>query len=78
MWDVPVASAQDLNDAVEAAQAAFKAWSQKPWQERQNVLAQIREKLLRHSEEMSRLILLECGKPVSLQKPETNTGGWID
>ena len=74
LWDVSVASAEDLNDAVEAAQAAFKTWSQKPWQERQDVLARIREELLKHQEGMSRVILLECGKPVSLQKSNTMIG----
>ncbi len=64
LWDVPIATEHDLDDAVKAAQEAFKTWSKTTWKERQDILLQIRDELLSHRGEMAQLILKECGKPV--------------
>ena len=64
LWDVPIATASDLDDAVESAQKAFKTWSKTSWKERTSLLAQVAEELLKHREEMGRLVMLEAGKPV--------------
>ena len=34
LWDVPIASEQDLNDAVAAAKKAFPAWRDTPIEKR--------------------------------------------
>ena len=65
LWDVPIATEHDLDDAVKSAQEAFKTWSKTTWKERQDILLQIREDLLSHRDEMAQMILKECGKPVS-------------
>jgi acyl-CoA reductase-like NAD-dependent aldehyde dehydrogenase len=65
LWDVPIASEHDLDDAVKSAQEAFKKWSKTTWKERQDILLQLRDELLSHRDEMAQLILRECGKPVS-------------
>ena len=66
LWKVPVATEEDLNEAVTAAQKAFPEWSRRPWKERQYLLAKLKDTLLEYSEEMVELIMQETGKPVSV------------
>ncbi|KAM0275046.1 hypothetical protein ACHAQH_007607 [Verticillium albo-atrum] len=63
LWDIPVASAKDLDDAVAAAQAAFPKWSQTPWKQRQACLRQARALLEDNRSAMAKLISSEGGKP---------------
>lgn len=63
LWDIPVASAQDLDDAVTSAQAAFPKWSQTSWKQRQACLRQARALLQENRESMAKLISSEGGKP---------------
>jgi acyl-CoA reductase-like NAD-dependent aldehyde dehydrogenase len=65
LWEVPVASEEDLNDAVTAAQKAFQEWSWTSGKKRQGLLTELRETLLQHREEMVELVMKETGKPVS-------------
>jgi acyl-CoA reductase-like NAD-dependent aldehyde dehydrogenase len=65
LWDVPIATQHDLDDAVKSSQGAFKVWSKMPWEERQKVLLRIAEEAGKYDEEMARLVMLEGGKPVS-------------
>lgn len=65
LWDVPVASEEDFNQAVIAAQKAFKDWSWMSGKKRQGHLAELRDTLLHYREEMVELIIKETGKPVS-------------
>jgi acyl-CoA reductase-like NAD-dependent aldehyde dehydrogenase len=64
LWDVPIATEHDLDDAVKSGQEAFKKWSKTTWKARQDILLQMVEELLSHRDEMAQLILKECGKPV--------------
>jgi acyl-CoA reductase-like NAD-dependent aldehyde dehydrogenase len=64
LWEVPIASEDDLNQAVTAAQNAFTEWSWTLGKKRQGLLAELREVLLRYREEMVELIMKETGKPV--------------
>lgn len=64
LWEVPVANAADLDDAVEAAQEAFRTWSKVAWESRQEYLDKLRSTLLERKTEMSDLIMIEVGKPV--------------
>lgn len=64
LWDVPVASEDDVNEAVAAAKKAFPAWSRTPWSERGRLLSKAREALLARKDEMAQLIMQEGGKPV--------------
>ena len=66
LWDVPVATAEDLDDAVKAAQRSFRSWSQTSWESRQTLICNLRGLLLDHREELANIIMLEAGKPVSL------------
>lgn len=64
LWEIPVASENDVNDAVNAAAAAFPAWSQTPWEERAKHLERAREVLLGMHDTLASLIMQENGKPV--------------
>lgn len=64
LWEIPVANENDVNDAVNAAAAAFPAWSQTPWEERAKYLERAREVLLGLRDTLSSLIMQENGKPV--------------
>jgi len=65
LWEVPVASNEELDEAVEAAKKAFPAWSRTTWAHRQEVLMKMRERLFEYLLEFTNLLLKEAGKPVS-------------
>ncbi|KAF4631036.1 hypothetical protein G7Y89_g7095 [Cudoniella acicularis] len=70
LWDVPIASANDLDDAVKAAQKAFKTWSKTTWAERQAILIKISEEYGKYGEEMGNIVRLEGGKPTPFANGE--------
>ena len=59
----PKASAEQLNQAVAAARRAFPAWSATPDAERSRLVHAIADALGAHSEELTKLLTLEQGKP---------------
>lgn len=65
LWDVPVASSDDIENAISAAKTAFAQWSKTPWSERQNALLDARDVLIYHKPALAQLITKEGGKPVS-------------
>lgn len=65
LWDVPIATERDLDEAVEAAREAFKSWSKTSWGERQVLLGKMRDELSKYIPQMARILSLEGGKPVS-------------
>lgn len=69
LWDVPIASEDDVNEAVAAAKNAFPAWSRTSWSERGKLLEKAREALLARKDEMAQLMMQEGGKPVRYQNP---------
>lgn len=64
LWQVPVASEEDVDEAVTAATEAFPTWSTTPWQDRAQRLTQAREALVKIHHDMASLIMQENGKPV--------------
>lgn len=65
LWDVPVATAEDLDDAVSAAQQSFRSWSKVSWEARQELVGKLRDSLLQHQEALANILVREGGKPVS-------------
>jgi acyl-CoA reductase-like NAD-dependent aldehyde dehydrogenase len=61
----PKATRSQLDDAVEAANAAFPKWSKLPDNERKNVCRAITKKIGEHAEELARLLTMEQGKPLN-------------
>lgn len=63
-----------LNEAVQAARAAFPDWSQQSWAERRQVLTTAIEVLKAHHEELVTLLTAENGRPSCMARFEV---GWI-
>ena len=59
---VPMSGAKDLNDAVEAARAAFPGWSKTPIKERVQVFFRYKTLLEKHLDELAALCSEENGK----------------
>ena len=66
----PVASEQQLNDAVAAAKAAFPAWSARPQAERRAMVARLADALAARTEEFASLLTAEQGKPLDQARYE--------
>jgi acyl-CoA reductase-like NAD-dependent aldehyde dehydrogenase len=64
LWEVPIASTGDLEDAVSAAQKSWPSWSHTPWVERQSCLTKARELLQENRNKMAELISREVGRPM--------------
>lgn len=65
LWDVPIASTQDLNDAVAAAKKAFPSWKATPTEKRKELLGQLIALFQQHEDDFVSLLCKESGKPVS-------------
>lgn len=64
------ASAEQLNDAVSAAQNAFKQWQFSRDDDRKQLLNLIADRIEAHSDELARLVVQEQGKPLFLAQAE--------
>ncbi|KAL6236246.1 hypothetical protein BDW75DRAFT_250277 [Aspergillus navahoensis] len=62
--DVPVATKEDVDRAVAAAQAAFKTWSEVPFEERRKALLAFADAIEQYAEDFSKLLVQEQGKPL--------------
>jgi acyl-CoA reductase-like NAD-dependent aldehyde dehydrogenase len=68
--DRPVASLEQLDQAVKAAKAAQPAWAARPIDERRAVLRAIAARIEESTDELARLLTLEGGKPLRDGKAE--------
>ena len=64
LWEVPVATELDLEDAVEAATKAYKTWSRTSLEERRVAVKAFAKAVAEYSEKFTELIMTEVGKPV--------------
>ncbi|KAK7978525.1 Aldehyde dehydrogenase [Apiospora saccharicola] len=62
LWDAPVASAQDLDDAVEAGHRAFRTWGKSTLAERAGVLNAVAKVLYDNDELLTSILMKETGK----------------
>lgn len=62
--DVPVATREDVDRAIESAAAAFKKWSRVQWAERRRAIEAFGDALEAEKEHFSQLLTKEQGKPV--------------
>lgn len=69
LWDVPIASEKDLNDAVASAKKAFPAWKETPIAKRKELLGKLSELYQQHEDEFTTLLCKESGKPVRTVSP---------
>ncbi len=63
--EVSALDAHGAREAVDAAHRAFPSWSRTPLAQRQKLLASWLQVILAQSEELSRLVALEAGKPLT-------------
>ncbi|EMC98656.1 hypothetical protein BAUCODRAFT_30926 [Baudoinia panamericana UAMH 10762] len=63
LWEVPVGSQQDVDDAVTSAQKAFESWSQETVERRKELLQKYCDHYMSYSDEMTDLLCAETGKP---------------
>ena len=64
LWDVPIGTEADLNEAVAVAKKAFPAWRDTPVEKRKELLLKFAELFQQHAEEFTTLLCKESGKPV--------------
>lgn len=72
LWDCPIATQQDVDDAVDSATKAFKSWSRVPLEKRKEHLNKFAELLASYEQEFTDLMCKETGKPVSYAR----LGSW--
>ena len=60
----------DADAAIAAADAAFGQWSKTLAKERSTILRRWSELMLEHSEDLAKLMTLECGKPLAESRGE--------
>lgn len=65
--DVPCATKEDLDKAVDAAKTAFKHWSKVTFKDRRAAVMAYADAMEEIKEEFIRLLTTEQGKPVSLR-----------
>jgi len=68
--DRPVASRQQLDEAVATAKAAQTKWATTSFEERREVLRKIADRLEQHTDAIARTLTLEQGKPLRDSKGE--------
>ena len=74
---MPLATAGDLDHAVEAASRAFAVWKDMPDSERAEACRAIARTLEAHSEELAKLLTLEQGKPLNGLGSRFEIGGAV-
>lgn len=72
--DCPHASAQQVDEAVNAAQTAFQLWSFFTLDQRKTVMLKVAQALEPHTEELAQLLSLEQGKPLANARSEVESG----
>ncbi|MER8543169.1 aldehyde dehydrogenase family protein [Mesorhizobium sp. M1334] len=66
-----VPSLRDLQQAIYAADRAFRAWRDEPWKVRSSLLRGLADVLRSNTEELARLLTQEQGKPLQQARDET-------
>lgn len=72
LWDVPIATSQDVEEAVQWANYAFPAWSATPIEKRRSLISEFRDGFKANYNGFLDLIISECGKTHTLAEGEVN------
>lgn len=67
LWSAPVATSEDVDDAVAAARLAFPSWAARSYKERTQLLSQFADRYLEHSGQFIELLKSETGRDVRIQ-----------
>ena len=71
---LPVSTAEDVNNAVEAAHAAFQQWQYVPPPERMEYVYELMELWKHRRDELAEAMTLEMGKPINEARNEVDRG----
>jgi malonate-semialdehyde dehydrogenase (acetylating)/methylmalonate-semialdehyde dehydrogenase len=71
---VPLATAEDVDRAVQAAAAALPAWAETPVVERARIMFRFRELLAQHADELARCVTREHGKTLAESRASVQRG----
>lgn len=71
---VPLATPEDVEEALDVARQGFKLWSNTPTHERYDILIRFTVLLEKHKAEVAELLTLENGKPLFQSVAEVETG----
>ncbi|KAK4032574.1 Aldehyde/histidinol dehydrogenase [Parachaetomium inaequale] len=74
LWPCPIATPQDFEDAVAAAQQAFTAWSQTTVPERQALLVKLADVIRDNGDELASILMKETGKSKILADIDVQAG----
>lgn len=66
LWPVPIATQQDVDEAVDAAQTAFESFRKTSLAERKELIAKYKDALLANADDLTELLCTETGKPVRM------------
>jgi malonate-semialdehyde dehydrogenase (acetylating) / methylmalonate-semialdehyde dehydrogenase len=72
--ELPYSTAQEVDDAVRSAAAAFPEWSNTPVPDRAQVMFRLKQLLDEHFEELSELVVKENGKTIAEARGEVRRG----
>ena len=72
LWDVPVATSQDVDRAVQWANDAFLTWSKTSIEKRRTLMSQLKDAFSANYDGFLDLIMSECGKIRPLAEGEVN------
>ncbi|KAG6359837.1 hypothetical protein INS49_010890 [Diaporthe citri] len=79
LWDAPIATTQDLEEAIEAANKAFKTWGRTTVAERQDALRKVVDVVNGNQAELAEYAMRETGKSSLMGQIEIgNTGRQIE
>lgn len=76
LWDAPVATSQDLDDAVEAANRAFKTWRNSTTAERQKAVHDVANCILENVDILTEVQMRETGKSRPMSKFDVERSAW--
>ncbi|MCP8969676.1 aldehyde dehydrogenase family protein [Ectobacillus ponti] len=71
---VPLATAEDVEEALDVARAGFRVWANTPTHERYDILVRFAGLLEKHKSELAEILTLENGKPYFQSEAEVETG----
>ncbi|KAJ5873849.1 uncharacterized protein N7529_002279 [Penicillium soppii] len=69
--EVPIATPDDLDSAVDAAKAAYKLWSTTPYEDRKKAVVAYADALDQYKDQFRDLLVAEQGKPIPQASQET-------
>jgi delta 1-pyrroline-5-carboxylate dehydrogenase len=73
LWEIPIATELDVEDAVTAAKNAFRTWKKTPFEERVELLKVWGDACRPYLKQFGEVIVKENGKPVCSNVPARST-----